>query len=171
MDCLVSTDWLSRHLGEPDLSIVDASWFMPASGRSGHDEYLAAHIPGARFLDIDYVSQVALIAEVDENGRPTLIGSGRYIVTAPGQAEVSFSVIDEYQGKGIGGMLFRHLTEIGRSAGLRTFVAQVLSDNSAMLRVFEHSGLVVSEKREGPVVDVTIPLVRETPHLPEKGPG
>ena len=56
MESLVSTDWLAEHLGEPDLVVVDSSWHMPASGRSGRDEYLAAHIPGARFLDIDEVS-------------------------------------------------------------------------------------------------------------------
>ncbi len=56
MDSLVSTDWLAQHLGEPDLVAVDATWFMPASGRSGREEYLAAHIPGARFLDIDELS-------------------------------------------------------------------------------------------------------------------
>jgi thiosulfate/3-mercaptopyruvate sulfurtransferase len=56
MDSLVSTQWLADHLGEPDLLIVDSSWFMPASGRSGREEYLAAHIPGARFFDLDEVS-------------------------------------------------------------------------------------------------------------------
>ena len=56
MDSLVSTEWLAQHLGENDLVVVDASWHMPASGRSGRDEYLAAHIPGARFLDIDEVA-------------------------------------------------------------------------------------------------------------------
>ena len=56
MKSLVSTDWLAQHLGEPDLVVVDASWHMPASGRRGRDEYLAAHIPGARFLDIDAIS-------------------------------------------------------------------------------------------------------------------
>lgn len=56
MDSLVSTDWLAIHLGEPDLVVADASWFMPSSGRSGRDEYLAAHIPGARFLDVDELS-------------------------------------------------------------------------------------------------------------------
>jgi len=56
MDSLVSTDWLAQHLGEPDLVVVDSSWFMPALGRSGRDEFLAAHIPGARFLDIDEVA-------------------------------------------------------------------------------------------------------------------
>lgn len=56
MESLVSTDWLAEHLANPDLVVVDASWHMPASGRNGRDEYLQAHIPGARFLDIDEVS-------------------------------------------------------------------------------------------------------------------
>src|SRR3954468_22133749 len=56
MDSLVSTDWLAENLGQPDLVVVDSSWHMPASGRSGRDEFLKAHIPGARFLDIDAVS-------------------------------------------------------------------------------------------------------------------
>jgi thiosulfate/3-mercaptopyruvate sulfurtransferase len=56
MDSLVSTEWLAEHLGEPDLVVVDSSWHMPASGRSGREEYLQAHIPGARFLDIDELS-------------------------------------------------------------------------------------------------------------------
>jgi len=56
MESLVSTEWLVRHLGEPDLVVVDSSWHMPASGRGGREEFLATHIPGARFLDIDAVS-------------------------------------------------------------------------------------------------------------------
>jgi thiosulfate/3-mercaptopyruvate sulfurtransferase len=56
VDSLVSTEWLAQRLGENDLVPVDCSWFMPSSGRSGRDEYLEAHIPGARFLDIDAVS-------------------------------------------------------------------------------------------------------------------
>ena len=56
MDSLVSTEWLAEHLGEPDLAVVDSSWFMPASGRRAKEEFLASHILGARFLDIDEVS-------------------------------------------------------------------------------------------------------------------
>ena len=59
MDSLVSTDWLAQHLGEPDLAILDSSWHMPASDRSGRDEFLKAHIPGARFFDIDDLSDRA----------------------------------------------------------------------------------------------------------------
>ena len=56
MDSLVSTEWLAEHLGEPDLVVIDSSWHMPASGRRGREDYLASHIPGARFLDIDDLS-------------------------------------------------------------------------------------------------------------------
>jgi thiosulfate/3-mercaptopyruvate sulfurtransferase len=56
MESLVSTEWLAEHLGEPGLVVVDSSWHMPASGRNGREEYLRAHIPGARFLDIDELS-------------------------------------------------------------------------------------------------------------------
>ncbi|HEX6783908.1 MAG TPA: sulfurtransferase [Sphingomicrobium sp.] len=56
MDSLVTAQWVAEHLGEPDLVIVDSSWHMPASGRSGLREFVSAHIPGARFLDIDAVS-------------------------------------------------------------------------------------------------------------------
>lgn len=53
---LVSTDWLAAHLKDPDLRILDASWYMPAAMRDAHAEYEAAHIPGARFFDIDDIS-------------------------------------------------------------------------------------------------------------------
>ncbi|MDO5657651.1 MAG: 3-mercaptopyruvate sulfurtransferase [Paracoccus sp. (in: a-proteobacteria)] len=53
---LVSTDWLAAHLNDPDLRIIDASLHMGATGRSGQAEYDAGHIPGARFFDIDAIS-------------------------------------------------------------------------------------------------------------------
>jgi len=59
MDDLVSTDWLAQNVVQADVVPVDASWFMPSLGRSGHEEFLAAHIPGARFLDIDAVADTS----------------------------------------------------------------------------------------------------------------
>ena len=53
---LVSTDWLAAHMGDPDLRILDASWHMPATGRDARAEYMDEHIPGARFFDIDEIS-------------------------------------------------------------------------------------------------------------------
>ena len=53
---LVSTDWLAAHLRDPDLRIVDASWYLPDTSRDARAEYAAAHIPGARFFDIDEIA-------------------------------------------------------------------------------------------------------------------
>lgn len=53
---LVSTAWLAAHLKDPDLRVLDASWYLPAMGRDAKAEYNAAHIPGARFFDIDEIT-------------------------------------------------------------------------------------------------------------------
>ena len=53
---LVSTDWLSAHLKDPDLRILDASWYLPDQDRDAKAEYHSAHIPGARFFDLDEIS-------------------------------------------------------------------------------------------------------------------
>jgi len=110
------------------------------------------------FLNVDFVDHVALVAEVDEADRPTVIGAGRYVVVTPGGAEVAFMVIDAYQGQGIGKQLLRHLAVIAREAGLREFVAEVLPENGSMLKVFERSGLRISTTRDAEVVHVTLAL-------------
>lgn len=53
---LVSTDWLASHMRDPDLRILDASMYMPGSDRDAKAEYAEGHIPGARFFDIDDIS-------------------------------------------------------------------------------------------------------------------
>ncbi|MEN5298123.1 3-mercaptopyruvate sulfurtransferase [Brucella sp. TWI559] len=53
---VISRDDLKARLGEPGLAIVDASWYLPAAGRNGRDEYDAAHIPGAVFFDQDVIA-------------------------------------------------------------------------------------------------------------------
>lgn len=52
----VSTQWLAERLTAPDLLVFDASWHMPAANRDPRAEYLAGHIPGAVFFDIDGVA-------------------------------------------------------------------------------------------------------------------
>jgi len=53
---LVSTGWLAAHLHDPDLRLLDASWYLPEAGRDAAAEYCAGHIPGARFFDIDQIT-------------------------------------------------------------------------------------------------------------------
>ena len=55
---LVSTDWLAEHIKDPDLRILDASWYLPDAGRDPRAEFDAAHIKGARFFDIDEVADL-----------------------------------------------------------------------------------------------------------------
>ncbi len=58
MNNLVSTSWLADHL-QDDLVILDASWHLPAAKREAKAEFAQAHIPGARFFDIDAISDHA----------------------------------------------------------------------------------------------------------------
>lgn len=53
---LVSTTWLAAHLNDPDLRVIDATWLLDPQGRDARAEYQAAHIPGARFFDLDQIS-------------------------------------------------------------------------------------------------------------------
>jgi RimJ/RimL family protein N-acetyltransferase len=92
------------------------------------------------FMNIDFDSHVALVAQVEETGRPVIAGGGRYIVVQPGRAELAFVVVDDYQGKGIGKTLLRHLIAIASEAGLRQLTAEVLPENAAMLKVFSGFG-------------------------------
>jgi thiosulfate/3-mercaptopyruvate sulfurtransferase len=56
MESLVSTEWLERELGAPDLRILDASFFLPGDGRDARAEHEAGHIPGAVFFDLEEVA-------------------------------------------------------------------------------------------------------------------
>ena len=53
---LVSTDWLSTRLSDPEIRILDATWYLPNVDRDAKAEYDQSHIPNARFFDIDEVS-------------------------------------------------------------------------------------------------------------------
>ncbi|MEQ5774474.1 sulfurtransferase [Thalassospira sp. NFXS8] len=55
-DALVSTQWLAEHLNAPDVRVIDASWYMPGSGKDPRAIFDAKHIPGAVFFDIDDIA-------------------------------------------------------------------------------------------------------------------
>ena len=112
------------------------------------------------YLNVDFVSHVALAAVLEEGGRLVIVGGARYIVSEPGRAEVAFAVDDPHQGLGIATRLMRHLAAIARDAGLEALFAEVLPDNTAMLKVFEKSGLGMTVRREPGVVHVTLGLSR-----------
>lgn len=109
-------------------------------------------------VDVDFTKHVALVATPQEEGHPAIVAGGRYIVVRPGKAELAFVVVDQFQGRGIGAALLRHLVVIARATGLEELSAEVLADNFAMLKVFKASGLPMSTTHEGGVVHVSLRL-------------
>jgi GNAT superfamily N-acetyltransferase len=109
-------------------------------------------------LNVDFKNHVALVAIAEEHGHSMIVAGGRYILVEPQCAEVAFTVLDEYQGQGIGAALLRHLIAIAREVGVNHLVAQVLRENSAMLKVFRRSGLKCTERREADSIHVTLEL-------------
>jgi RimJ/RimL family protein N-acetyltransferase len=120
------------------------------------------------FLNIDFVKHVALVAVIEQNGGREVVGGARYVIAEPNQAEVAFTVVDRYQGLGIGSALMRHIVRIARDAGLHALVAQVLPSNSAMLQVFKRAGLPLNIRRETDTVYVTLDLLAKK--APSEGP-
>lgn len=110
------------------------------------------------YLNVDFVSHVALVAVLKENGQQVIVGEARYVIVQPGKAEVAFAVDDPHQGNGIGRALMRHLIAMARQAGLKELIAVVLPDNTVMLRVFETSGLGISTRRESDAVHIVLQL-------------
>ena len=121
------------------------------------------------YLNVDFVSHVALVAVLEEAGQSVIVGGGRYIVSEPGRAEVAFAVDDPHQGLGIATRLMRHLVALARAAGLRELTAEVLPDNAPMLKVFEALRLAATTRREGGVVHVTLQLDRRRASDPLHG--
>jgi GNAT superfamily N-acetyltransferase len=108
------------------------------------------------FTKINFDDHVALVALVDEDDEPTIVGGARYIKVEAIRAEMALAVMDLYQGQGIGTALVRHLAEIARAAGIKELIAEVLSDNAAMLKVFSNSGMQASTSRRHGHVHVVL---------------
>jgi ribosomal protein S18 acetylase RimI-like enzyme len=111
------------------------------------------------FMKIDFSNHVALVALADEEGRPTIVGGGRYVVVEPGKAEVAFVVIDGYQGQGLGAHLMRHLAGIARDAELTELTAEVLPENTAMRKVFSKFGFRPGPRPDPQVIHLVMHLV------------
>ncbi|MGC5616272.1 GNAT family N-acetyltransferase [Georgenia sp. Z1491] len=107
-----------------------------------------------RFTNVDHVGRVALVLTEG----PVIRGVGRYDVVEPGTAEVAFAVSDAEQGRGLGSILLEHVVAAARERGVHTFVADVLPENTQMIRVFSDAGYEVRSRYDDGVVSLEIPL-------------
>ena len=156
-----------RRLTIRALRPEDREAMLEAFGRTGEASRYTRFFSAKRafsdreidfFVKVDFTSHVALVAEMKEGGRPVIVGGARYVVSAPGSAEVAFMVDDAHQRLGIGSTLMHHLVACARLAGLQTLVAEVLPGNAAMLKVFERAGLVLKKRREEGVLRLDMRL-------------
>jgi acyl-CoA synthetase (NDP forming)/GNAT superfamily N-acetyltransferase len=114
----------------------------------------------ARFVNVDHVDRVALVATV----RDEIVGIGRYEGRAgtdtPGDrsgvrtAEVAFNIADAHRGRGIGSVLLEHLAAAARENGVTRFSADVLPTNQRMLAVFREAGYEVAHHLDDGVIEV-----------------
>jgi acetyl coenzyme A synthetase (ADP forming)-like protein len=83
-----------------------------------------------------------------------IVGQGSYDRTAPDRAEVGFTIADSFQGRGLGTLLLRRLSEIADQDGIAIFDAVVGTENHKMLDVLRESGFSITMKSEPGLVRV-----------------
>jgi len=126
-------------------------FFSGLPARARYDRFMAAipELPPAlvkRFTNIDYVSHVALVAEVFAGGQETVVAEARYACGAddPVTAELAISVAADWQGRGLASLLLRKLICRAADAGIARMVGETLASNAAMLHLARKAGFTVT---------------------------
>jgi RimJ/RimL family protein N-acetyltransferase/predicted CoA-binding protein len=143
-----------RPPGAADASAV-VDFFAALSERSRYQRFhgVAALRPelAEPFLEPDWTDRGSLVGELE--GRIVALASYARL-REPRTAEAAFAVADELQGKGVGTRLLERLAARAAAAGIERFVAEVMPDNRAMLRVFEDAGFEIVRELTGGEVEV-----------------
>ena len=143
-------------------ALVD--FFARLSERSVYQRFHGFPTLGLRtvepFVDPDWVDRGALMGTLSSDGASErVVALANFVrLRDPACAEVAFAVADELQGHGVGTRLLEQLADVAADAGISTFVAEVMPDNAAMLRVFADAGFVVSRRLEGGTSEVRLTI-------------
>jgi len=110
----------------------------------------------ATFTDVDYDSRVGLVAELGGE----MIAAGTYHRDAVNdtEAEVALLVEDSQQGRGLGSILLEHLAAAAQERGIHRFTAEVLGQNTTMLRVFMDAGYSDDRRYNSGVIDLAFDI-------------
>jgi GNAT superfamily N-acetyltransferase len=120
---------------------------LPAPAR--YDRFMSPmrHLPPElvkRFTNIDYADHLALVAEVFEDGRETVVAEARYVRGAdPSVAEFAVSVADAWQGQGLASRLLGKLISRAATAGVQRMIGGTLATNGKMLHLARKAGFTV----------------------------
>ena len=114
-----------------------------------------SHEVATRYCYIDYDREIAIVAEIVQDGKRKLIGVGR-LIADPDHETVEYAVLipDAWQQKDLGNILTDYCLEIAGTWNLKKFVAQTTTDNKRMISVFQKRGFKISINSQDSTVDV-----------------
>jgi acetyltransferase len=111
------------------------------------------HEMASRYCFIDYDREIAIVAEVEEEGRRKLIAVGQLASDANHEeAEYAVLITDRWQGRGLGGMLTDYCVEVAKRWGVKRIVAETSKDNARMVTTFKNRGFSLNEEQEEDVI-------------------
>ncbi|MEM0057870.1 MAG: bifunctional acetate--CoA ligase family protein/GNAT family N-acetyltransferase [Candidatus Bathyarchaeia archaeon] len=121
------------------------------------------HEVRVRYCNIDYDREIAIVAELTENGKRKIIGTARVSIDPNGKSgELAFLVADPWQGLGLGTKLVDYVIEICRERGLETIYAIMVPDNLKAIELMKKFGFALKYTEEG-VIKGTLNLKEEVP--------
>lgn len=133
---------------DDDVKLLDL--FYKLSAKSLYNRFFTIPKPDSNYAtylaNVDFINHFALVGEMGDE----ILAVGRFIrkEDSPDVAEISFTVADAWQGQGIGSLLLKHLADIARQRGIRTFECHVLADNRPMMKMLARSGFAFTQQIE-----------------------
>jgi RimJ/RimL family protein N-acetyltransferase len=150
--------------------------FDRLSGRSRYRRFLTPleHLSDRQLRDlteVDYVDHMAWVAVDPSRPERPGIGVARYVrlPEEPTAAEAAVTVLDEYQGRGIGTILLGLLAGSARAHGIRCFRGYVLAENAPMMEVLQGLGARVAQ--DGTLLRIEVPIPATADELPDTPTG
>jgi acetyltransferase len=127
---------------------ITAAFFRGLPSAARYDRFMSPmrNLPPdlmKRFTNIDYADHLALVAEVFDDGRETVVAEVRYVVRDGIEAEFAVSVDPAWQGKGLASRLLSKLICRAGQAGLQRVVGETLATNAAMQHLARKAGFLV----------------------------
>ena len=125
-----------------------------------------------RMTHIDYDREMALVGEIEENGKKRMVGVTRIISDAWGEsAEFAILVADNWQNLGLGNQMMDYMLEIARDQGISKIFASVLRSNTHMIQMFKERGFELKGDEDGAYhtsldLENAMPFVTELPFQP-----